>query len=88
MTKLARVEQETLISQDATDRSVWLAYSSDPATQKKFERAGAEIVREDDWGKEYRLAAGQVIISKKRRRTAGSFKPEVKEHAPGRDFSD
>ena len=61
MDKLTVEDQETLITMDAVDRSVWHVYSSDPSYIAKLNKI-AEPVRVDDWGTTYELSARQVLL--------------------------
>jgi hypothetical protein len=67
MSNLTTEEKETVISIDASDRSICYVYSSDPVYQRKLEKIGATVISENDWGKRYELPANQVILSKARK---------------------
>ncbi len=58
---LKKEEQETTISMDATNRDLWLVYSSDPVMIARLDKI-AKTVKSDSWGNFYRLKGRQVLL--------------------------
>lgn len=65
MTKQTRKEMETVISRCASDK-VWTVFSDDGKFMRKFEAAGAKVVRKTGDGKTYELDLKQVSFRTKK----------------------
>lgn len=64
---LTLAEQETLIYQNASDRTIWYVYSDDAVRQRQMEKLGLELVKEEaSGGKHYRLPDNQLTLRRKR----------------------
>ena len=74
MSALTKEDQETLITMDANNRSVWKVYTSDPTFITKLDKI-AVCKKSSDWGNHYELDARQVLLRKipKRRTSAESL---------------
>lgn len=65
MTKQTRKEMETVISKCGSDK-VWTAFSDDPKFVRKFEAAGAKVVRRTGDGKTFELELSQISFRTKK----------------------
>ena len=67
---LSNEERETNLSMVAADRKMWDIYCSDPVMQRKIERVGGTVYRQDGFeGKFYRLPADRIVFRLRRELT-------------------
>lgn len=78
-------EQETNLNMVAIDRTTWHVFTDDPVMQRKLERIGAVLVRENLFGgKEYTLRADQVLLRKGKRKQISKMTEEQRAKASER----
>lgn len=71
MTSLSLEEQETHLNMTAENRAVWQVYSDDPVMQRRLERIGAVLTKEEpSGGRHYSLRADQVLLRKGKRQVS------------------
>lgn len=64
--KLGLDEQEIHFSMSADNPKKWEAYTDYPKWQRKLEKIGAKLIKDDGVGKHYTLDASQLSIKSKR----------------------
>lgn len=70
MNELTNAERETCFNVVADDRNTVHVFSDDPVMQRRIERVGGELVREEGPSKWYTLRADQLLLRKGKRKTA------------------
>lgn len=70
MSDSTNAERETCFNMVAEDRNVIHAFSDDPVMQRRIERVGGELVREEGPSKWYTLRADQLLLRKGKRKSA------------------
>lgn len=63
---LALDEMETTLHMYGNKRSVWEVFSSDKIMQRRIEKAGATLVKEDEYGKWYDIPSNRISFRKPR----------------------
>lgn len=84
--KLALDEQEIHISMNASNPKLWEVYTDYPKWQRKLEKIGAKLIKDDGVGKHYTLDSTQVSVKAKRKPMSAEARAAVAERlAKGRE---